>query len=419
MPKSCQSDPNCNPPGGGQPGEGPWYCFRGLCATYQCADISDCAPGQNCNSQTNLCYEVAKGCTIAAQCSDADPCTADTCDKATGKCKHVLAGGCCNTAADCTVAGKCTQATCKAGKCEYGSVPGCCQENAECYDGQACTEDLCKSGACVYPKRADCCTGSGGCDDGVPASVDLCHGGKCLHQWPGTAKTCKTAADCTSNACIKGSCHEGACGYNATGAGGCCDAEATCKTLKKCTVGQCVARVCKLIAQTPTGVHATSNFDTGGLSVWKVYKGNKIAYFHFSNIDKVAGPGCVRYGVPGKIDIGPGNNNSGTLTSPKFTLPTKLPAVRFEVFFDGNPISSVQVFGLEVVSAGKAVEVWNKTKDLGGSTQQLWKTQKVDLAAWAGKLVQLRFYFDVKFATNKEKKKGLLIDELKILGACP
>ncbi len=298
-------------------------------------------------------------------------------------------------------------------------MAGCCEVDAECYDGKACTVDTCEANKCLFTKLANCCTGSGSCDDGVEASVDICHGGKCLHQWPGAKTTCKTSADCTTNACLKGACHEGACGYDKLAGSGCCDAELACKTIKKCTEGHCVARVCQMSAQTPTGVHSTSNFDTGALNNWKTVKSNSVGYFHFTNIDKVAGFGCVRYGVPGKVDIGPGNNNFGTFTSPKFTLPKSKPGVRFEIYFDGNPISSVQVFGLEVVSAGKAVEVWNKTKDLGGSTQQQWKTQQVALDSWAGKLVQLRFYFDVKFPTNKEKKKGLLIDELVILGACP
>ncbi len=419
MPKKCTTDPVCNPPGGGSPGSEPWYCFRGLCATYQCADTSDCGDGQDCNDQTNLCYDVAKGCTIASQCADANPCTADSCNKVTGKCKHVAVADCCNTAADCKVRAKCTKASCLAGKCVYTTRSKCCTEDAECYDSKVCTEDRCKSNACVYTPIANCCTGSGSCDDDDATSEDICHAGKCLHQWPGVAKTCKTTKDCGGSLCLKGSCHQGACGYEHTGASGCCDGDAACVTKKVCHIGKCLARVCQLQAETPMGVYSTSTFDKGSLNGWKVFKGNKLAYFHFNTVDKYAGTGCVRYGVPGKTDIGPGNNNSGTLTSGKFKAPATNPGLRFQVYFEGNPISSVQVFGLRVIAGGKVTEVWNKTKDLGGSTQQQWKTQQVSLAPWAGQAISLQLYFDVKFATNKEKKKGLMVDEMSLLGGCP
>ena len=417
--RDCQADSECNPPGGRSAGADTWYCYRGHCAGYQCSEKSDCGTGQDCNTQTSLCYDLPTGCTYDAQCIDKEDCTIDTCNKTTGDCEHKLANGCCKTAADCKGASKCTTATCKADKCDYAQVDGCCDADAECYDGKVCTSDHCKSGKCVFEALADCCTGSGACDDGDESNLDLCHQGKCLHQWPGATKACKASADCVGSKCLKGACHAGQCGYDKVAASGCCDDDATCKVAKACIVGQCLVRVCKEVAETPTGTHMAHGFDTPTLDGWQVVKGNEAAFFHFHSADKVAGAGSMRYGVPGKVHIGTGAGNSGTVTSPMLTLPAKTPGVQFEVYFEGNPISSVQIFGLEVVSGGKATEVWNKTKDLGGSTQQQWQTQVVKLDTWAGKKVQLRLYFDVKYATNKEDKKGLLIDELAILGACP
>lgn len=417
--RACEQDSTCNPPAGRPAGDPTWYCYRGHCAGYQCSAASDCGEGQDCNTFTSLCYDLPTGCVLDAHCIDTDDCTVDTCDKDTGECVYKTAPGCCATAADCKGLSKCTKVSCAAGKCVYDTVDGCCEADAECYDGKICTSDHCKAGKCLFEAVAGCCTGSGACDDGDDASADLCHQGKCLHQWPGVAKTCTDSAKCAGGTCLKGSCHAGQCGYDKLDGAGCCDSDAVCTVTKACTIGQCLARVCKSVPETPTGTHVAYGFDDAKLSGWQVVKGNAAAFFHLHTGEKVAGAGSLRYGVPGKVLIGPGTGNQGTITSPMITLPAKTPGVQFEVYFDGNPISSVQVFGLQVVAAGKTTEVWEKTKDLGGSTQQQWLTQAVKLDAWAGKKVQLRLYFDVKFATNKEDKVGLLIDEFAVVGACP
>ncbi len=422
--KACTDDKACNPAGGPAAGDKPHYCYKGKCALFQCGKDEDCKGGQVCNTLTSLCYTKNTGCAHDADCVDKDPCTADTCVTKTGKCVHKLAFGCCKTAKDCDDGSLCTDDACdpKTSKCAYTSKPKCCTSDGNCADNSSCTVDTCDkaTGSCKFTLKKDCCDDDGQCDDDDALTKDSCAKGKCVHAMTGMPTTCKAAGDCKANKCVTATCVSGACSFaKKAGATGCCDKDSACTMDKKCHVNACVGHVCAATPTAQESAHTWYRFDDSGLNGWTVAKGNKTAYFHFYTGHKVSGAGALRYGVPGKKTWSGGFPNEGSVTSGEITLATKTPYASFYVWFDGEPSAGVHQFGLQVVQAGKATDVWTKNKDLKGNTGGAWKAALVDLKAYAGKKVQLRFWFDVAVKFPKEDGHGLVIDQLEVGGACP
>lgn len=86
----------------------------------------------------------------APDCTDADPCTADSCDEELADCIHVPIAGCTKSA-------------------------GSCFTQADCDDADPCTQDVCDvvTGACTHTPQSTCETGNvcigheGTCEQGV------------------------------------------------------------------------------------------------------------------------------------------------------------------------------------------------------------------------------------------------------------
>lgn len=419
--KACTTDADCNPPGGPGADEDSFYCPDGTCRAWQCAKDAHCAGGEKCNTVTYKCYPPATGCTLDTQCVDDDACTDDVCDVAKGTCTHELIKGCCKVAADCDDSDPCTTETCNAGKCDWKGIGGCCSKDAECDDGDSCTTDTCGSGGCKHLAAAGCCKSASQCNDGDPTTTDSCDTSSkaCVHALAGAPSSCKADADCSAGACAKGSCVGGSCSYASTGAAACCSTVATCALGSQCKAASCSAWSC---AATPVtggkqGPHLSWDFEQG-TDGWVVSKDNATAYFHQAKGWSGHGKGSLRYGVPGKETWKGGVPNNGKATSPAFVVP-KGARVEALVFFDGEPGAGVHQFGLEVVSGGVGTPVWSKNADLKGNTAGAWKTLSVELGAFAGKSVQLRWWFDVAVNFPKEDGKGLHLDAVQILGPCP
>jgi hypothetical protein len=190
-----------------------------------CNDGSACTQGDKC---------VGVECTGSpVLCDDKNPCTADSCDPASG-CSSVAAGTeSCSDGSVCTDGDGCKDGTCVAGKavnCDDSNpctddscdpLKGCQHPNntASCDDGVACTsEELCKGGLCVAtvfgscddgnPCTTDACAAKAGCqhsdnslpcDDGsVCTSGDVCKAGACV---PGKPALCNDGNPCTTDAC--------------------------------------------------------------------------------------------------------------------------------------------------------------------------------------------------------------------------
>lgn len=122
--------------------------------TGSAADGTACAAAPDACAAESTCQGGVCQAGGALSCDDADPCTIDSCD---------LASGCVFTPNLCDDGVFCTADVCDPGGCTHSP------NSIACYDGNECTQDLCDvSLDCLYPPVADGtpCTG-GTCTAGV------------------------------------------------------------------------------------------------------------------------------------------------------------------------------------------------------------------------------------------------------------
>jgi hypothetical protein len=183
-------------------------------------DGAPCADADLCNG-TETCQ--AGVCTPGPPlfCDDANVCTTDACDPATG-CRHTpLPDG-----APCTDTNRCNGAeTCQAGAC----TPG---EPLACHDGSICTIDVCDPD--IGCRHTDLPDGTSCADPDLCNGTETCQAGTCT---PGTPFVCDDANACTADRCEPTS----GC-QNAPLADGtpCADAD-LCDGAETCEAGFCIA----------------------------------------------------------------------------------------------------------------------------------------------------------------------------------
>ncbi len=192
-------------------------CTDGACTAGQPRDCSDagapCAPGE-CDEAANEC--VANNAGGAEACDDDNPCTQDICDPAEGCDYKKLTGTPCDDESDCTEDDSCGFGVCQgngidcsdANPCTNDAcnpATGCINEpNSElCTDNNACTQgDECIDGFCIAGQPLVC-------DDGNPCTNDSCFPANgCIHT--ANDELCDDGEDCTygdqcfSSACVSG-----------------------------------------------------------------------------------------------------------------------------------------------------------------------------------------------------------------------
>ncbi|MFO0695322.1 MAG: hypothetical protein U0230_17295 [Polyangiales bacterium] len=128
-------------------GNGP---ASGLC------DLDDVCSAGTCLVQVK---EMGKSCRASTGSCDQE----EVCDGAAASCPPDL-NTCCSVDADCSDGNVCTAESCDQGVCvAKGPIPSCCTLAADCDDGDACTTDACSQHACMHTAIAGC-----GLDAGVP-----------------------------------------------------------------------------------------------------------------------------------------------------------------------------------------------------------------------------------------------------------
>ncbi len=258
--------------------------------------------------------------------------------------------------------------------CVATALSGCCVADADCADQNPCTTTACGAGnLCVVTTAPGCCFADADCDNGDACSTDTCVAGACIHQ-PVT---------------------------------GCCT-----------EVGKT-----SLLAITflPGIIDGWQADPAQGQYRWReqagtATDGNSALYFG----DQAGEHFCPQFAVFG--------TPAGTATMPVASgaYPTgviALPAgAKAQVSFDARLAirtqSNVDRLWLEVIpSGGGAVEVWNKTA-VPNAQFGSWASQTVDLSAWAGQSVTLRFRFDVVNNTSNggcyDAGAGPRIDDVRV-----
>jgi len=209
-------------------------CLTGTCL----GKVVDCDDGNTC---TNDGCDAKSGCTYkpnSQPCTDANKCTeADVCQG--GKC----VGKALDVAADCSDNNTCTKDSCDPKKgCQHTSEKGDCSDGNPCTKDDNCVDGTCKGGenTCQCENNGDCkpfedgdaCNGTLICDK---AAVPF----KCAVDKK-TVVTCSGAKDtaCLANVCDKS---KGACKLLPKSDGKSCDADGDiCTVGDKCAQGNCV-----------------------------------------------------------------------------------------------------------------------------------------------------------------------------------
>jgi len=202
-------------------------CVSGVCRstnnTAPCDDGSACTTDDTCSS--GVCVGGA-----APNCDDGNLCTDDACASATG-CVHADNTVSCDDGSACTM-----NDACAAGACAGGAAPNCDDANVctddgcnpatgcehafntvPCDDGDPLTtNDACSSGVCVGEPPSNCDDGDdctydvadefdncshivrdGPCEDGLACTVgDRCVGGGCVSG--GAVTCCPSGESCTA-----------------------------------------------------------------------------------------------------------------------------------------------------------------------------------------------------------------------------
>ncbi len=233
-------------------------------------DDEDVCTVDSCNLEMGICHnEVVSECKCnGVTCNDANPCTLDTCNPFDGECVFENTLDPCEDGDECTVEDRCED-----GACVPGSVKDCTDDDpctaetcnsdsgecessplsgVSCDDGSPCTQqDVCESGNCLGTNPVICddtnsCTDDScdpvsgecqfinnvqSCDDGnLCTTGDLCQAGECK----GKAVPCGDDSDCTDDSCNP---DDGLCQFIFNTAS--CDDGDLCTSNDGCANGEC------------------------------------------------------------------------------------------------------------------------------------------------------------------------------------
>ncbi len=264
---------------------------------------------------------------------------------------------------DETIDGKCTNTY------QYGI---CCNANAMCNDDDPCTEDLCAQGLCVH--APSCCVADSDCaDPDGSCSLDRCVNGACLH--------------------------------TPTGAAGCC-----------------------------TSLMFEATFDdgtTGGMQVSNTFL--DVGWHVSDAVEATTPPGSLRYARFGGPDYDSGVEHRGRTALPPMVLPPGVRTfLRFDLLLDIEPGLAFDLFKVELVDLGLApvgqelapsaeqldtvpiVTLWDKSKAVLFFD---WQPVDIELTAWAGHAVILRFSFDT-VDNQANDQTGVFLDGLRVDSEC-
>ncbi|MBI5608256.1 MAG: hypothetical protein HY902_05195 [Deltaproteobacteria bacterium] len=201
--------------------------------TGACDDGNPCTTSDACNG--------LKCAGMPAVCDDKNPCTADTCDATTGKCvASPQSGATCDDSNACT-----TGDACAAGKCTG--------QDKACSDGNVCTDDACNpaTGACTSTNNTVPCTTGDLCTSGGVCSAGACKAG--------STPKCDDNNPCTTDSCDS---KTGACSYVPGNDGATCDDGLACSSASACKNGTCTPQAaCTLFSD---------SFDCAAPTAWSV-----------------------------------------------------------------------------------------------------------------------------------------------------
>ena len=354
-------------------------------------------------------------CTTHSDCPTVSTCQQGSC--ANGQCLYL--NRCCTTLDDCGKSNLCYQPyKCQSTYCYFQENKSCCNDVGDCDDGNPCTADACPvpGELCKHDTVAACCLSAAQCNDGDDCTEDTCTANKCGHK----NVCCKSSSDCDDkdDTCTEDSCVGGKCQWKQTNKPGCCTplvaeyhfndgGQGAGWTFQKCTPS--------VSYYSPVGC-----VNGSGAKPQKGWQVDPAA------LQKKSANGALYYGDPNAKNFNFGAN-AGVAMSPKIKIPQGKSQVEFWIYWDtetGTKYDKSAVFlfldGVKqnVGSTGmpNSGALYYSGTGVYGSAKK-WYHVKADTSAWAGKELQLQFYFNSgDSAVNSGQ--GIFVDDIKLTVDC-
>lgn len=417
-------------------------CLKGKCS-HSREDSSCCTTDADCNDFDACTLDVCVAntcshkllhskecwCQSVLDCDDGLACTKDECTNLNctmrtcedGICVWTLAANagskCCQKDADCDDGDGATQDSCVNLTCQ-NLPPRPCLVESHCDDGNPCTTDLCQEQRCVHEALAGCCRLDGECDDGLAVTTDYCKAQGCVHSPTAEAKPCQDAGVCgTSSDCATFDCDSGFCSVAVAESPLCCSQDADCEAPDKCHSARCTDFSCESVAVTGPVLQKAWSFDDNTTQGFELDPKAQNVGWQVDTELFYSAPAALYFGNAEKNSINNGSRVSGKALSPVFTAGADPVKITLQVFLDVEPISSRDLFFVELAVDGSWSTVANKN-DYASQGQNKWLKWSINLPAGSkGKLLQLRLVFDSVDAVNNSYR-GVVVDDIEVSWPC-
>jgi len=249
------------------------------------------------------------------------------------------------------------------------------------------------------------CTSDEDCDDQSYCTTDTCVDGYCLHQ----SKSCNDANKCTDDSCDPAT-------------GQCKNIQSECDDGDSCTLDSCMPTSgCKhepIPDCCPAKLVDEESFEQslewtvvdevtapGGVATWQL--SNALAHsgtqsLYFGNLEK------KNYDVGGRV-------KSVAETAPIVLSSQVATHVHFWVWMDLEPSVNYDTFSVYVKVGDTQIPVFAKKSD---TLMKKWEEQTVNLQAFVGQTITLRFVFD-SLDGNDNSYEGVYVDDVALYEMCP
>ncbi len=359
-------------------------CDHCLCEQCVCAMDPWCCESDWNWWCVNECEWDCQGCGACTPSCPADPtfCGLDGCNQ---PCRTCPAGQACFDDHCCTP-------SCAAGQCGDDGCGGQCPTT--CAEGQYCAEFAGGDARCHAGAAGDPCDSAERCDDGVA---------------------------CTTNQCVPPQGGAGGAGTCAFDASGCCANDAQCDdgddvcTLDACQGGTCV--------HTPTFAAGCCKADVvtldfeGDLPDGVTLDGSDVAvrWYRIDGVRYVSPTSALYYGDPQTGDYHEDLQSSGSVHVAGLVLPpgTRI-TLSFALWLDVEDLADYDTLTVWVQDGATSWSVWTRAET---TPQKTWQTLTLDLSAFAGRTVEVRFAFDTVDDTVNETE-GVFLDDVTVRSSC-
>ncbi len=246
---------------------------------------------------------------------------------------------------------------------------------------------------------------------------------------PCVRRNCSSADDCfVDGVCKTGTCQDQVCDVTTVGPQGCCSVQTECDDGNGCTVDGCLQNACvhDPIEKPGCCIPATlyeEHFDAAttlpGFAVADLSTpGVGGAHVGWERVDwnSRSDPGSMHFG--NDVDYDNGGVAKGTATTSAIVLPSVGTfGATFQLFLNIEPNAERDLFKVEVVDGATATQVFAKTAVSGEHYSTWYSVPVIDLTAFRGKAIQLRFTFD-SVDSQQNTGTGVFIDDLMVLKTC-